>query len=225
MCSTMILAEHCQVDATMALGQQQPDLGAATKCAAPVESAQTGGETWRKTTPVADGDYGGQLHLRGCAAVPCRLAVDGHDGGNRGESTGGAVGGAAIGEGGSQELRSGYVEPGRALQRAPQGAQMRAGTALQHCAVQGTVNAPQGATPMTIDEAAARMDGPSDVAETDDGEGSGQAGAPRGALQGVGLALKLCAGPGAVCALKCATPVLGVYEVGQEGVGGVYLEG
>ena len=98
---------------------------------------------------------------------------------------------------------------------------MGAGAALKLCAVQGTVNAPQGATPMTIDEAAARMDGPSDVAETDDGEGSGQAGAPRGALQGVGLALKLCAGPGAVCALKCATPVLGGYDGRQEGGGGV----
>ena len=43
------------------------------------------------------------------------------------------------------------------LQCAPQGAQTGAGTALQLCAVQGMVNAPQVATPMTIHAAAARM--------------------------------------------------------------------
>ena len=158
MSQTIILAEHCQADATIAFCQQQQDLSAAAVCAAPTESEQTDGEKWRKTPPVLDGDFGGQVQLRGRAAVPCRLAAEGHGGGDSGELAGGAVGEAATGEGGSHEVSSGYVESGRALQCAPQGAQMWAGAALQLCAVQGTVNAPQGATPMTIDDAAAKMD-------------------------------------------------------------------
>ena len=59
----MILAEHCQADATMAFCQQQPDLSAAAMCAAPTESAQTDGETWRKTPQVVDGESGGQVGL------------------------------------------------------------------------------------------------------------------------------------------------------------------
>ena len=221
----MILAEHCQADATIAFCQQQQDLSAAAMCAAPTESEQTDGEKWRKTPPVLDGDFGGQVQLRGRAAVPCRLAAEGHGGGDGGELAGGAVGGAATGEGGSHEVWSGYVESGRALQCASQGAQMGAGAALQPCAVQGTVNAPQGATPMTIDDAAAKMDGPPDVTETNDDEGRELSGARRGAQRKVGPALKSRAGPGAVGALKCATPVLGGYDGRQEGGGGVEGEG
>ena len=157
MSQTMILAEHCQADATMAFCQQQPDLSAAAMCAAPTESAQTDGETWRKTPQVVDGDSGEQVGLRGCAAVPWRMAAEEHGGGDGGELDGGAVGGAVAGESGSREVWSRCVKYGRALQCAPQGAQTGAGTALQLCAVQGMVNAPQGATPMTIHAAAARM--------------------------------------------------------------------
>ena len=96
---------------------------------------------------------------------------------------------------------------------------MWAGAALQLCAAQGTVNAPQGATPMTIDDAAAKMDGPPDVTETDDDEGRKLSGAPRGAQLRVGPALKSRAGPGAVGALKCATPVPGGCD-GRQGCGG-----
>ena len=98
---------------------------------------------------------------------------------------------------------------------------MGAGAALQLCAVQGTVNAPQGATPMTIDDAAAKMDGPTDVTETDDDESRGLSDARRGAQRRVGPALKSRASPGAVGALKCATPVLRGYDGRQEGGGGV----
>ena len=80
---------------------------------------------------------------------------------------------------------------------------------------------PQGAPLVTIDNATARVDGPPGVTETDDEEGRVLAGAPRGAQRGVGPALKSRAGPGAVGALKCATPVLGGYDGRQGGGGGV----
>ena len=74
---------------------------------------------------------------------------------------------------------------------------------------------------MTIDDAAAKMDGPPDVTETNDDEGRELSGARRGAQRRVGPALKSRAGPGAVGALKCATPVLGGYDGRQGGGGGV----
>ena len=101
---------------------------------------------------------------------------------------------------------------------------MWAGAALQLCAVQGTVNAPQGATPMTIDDAAAKMDGPTDVTETDDDESRGLSDARRGAQRRVGPALKSRASPGAVGALKCATPVLGGTTAARK-AGAAWKEG
>ena len=215
----MILAEQCQADATKACCQRQPGQIAAAMCAGPTEFAQAKGETWREAPQVVHGESGGQVWLRGRAAVSGRMAADEYGGGDGGELAGGAIDGAAAGESGTRDVSSDDVEYGRATQCAPQGAQTGAGTALQTCAVQGMVSAPQGAPLVTIDDATARVDGPPGVTETDDEEGRVLAGAPRGAQRGVGPALKSRAGPGAVDALKRATPVPGGYDVGQEGVG------